>query len=242
MMDAFLEKRHSDENTTEADRPSRWTWPQALLKTAVIALYYVLWFWTYDAINVFATDPMRTIHLTNPSSVFPWIIQPWTAVIYILGGAIFPMVPFLYYRSWRAIAFVMVCITVASSMAFAIYWAWPVSMVRPEFAGMTIGERLMRWVFSVDKPANCFPSLHVIFAVLGALLIDRADIGRGARWFWWAFAAAVSATTVTSGQHYFIDVPGGVAVALAGYFVGRRLVPPAGPRAWPAACAFRRMG
>ena len=27
---------------------------------------------------------------------------------------------------------------------------------------------------------------------------------------------AVSVTTVTSGQHYFIDVPAGVAVALAG--------------------------
>ena len=103
-------------------------------------------------------------------------------------------------------------------------------MVRPEFAGVTMGERLMRWVFSVDKPANCFPSLHVIFAVLGALLIDRAGVGRGVRWFWWAFAVAVSVTTVTSGQHYFIDVPGGVAVALAGYFVGRRLVPTARPR------------
>ena len=90
-------------------------------------------------------------------------------MIYILGGVIFPLVPFLYYPSWRGIVFVMACVTASSLIAFAIYWAWPVSMVRPEFAGGTLGERLMLWVFSVDKPANCFPSLHVIFAVLGAL-------------------------------------------------------------------------
>jgi len=73
--------------------------------------------------------------------------------------------------------------------------------------------------------------------VLGAYLIDRAGADRGARRFWWAFAAAVSVTTVTSGQHYFIDVPGGVAVALAGYTVGHWLVPAACPRRHPARSA-----
>jgi membrane-associated phospholipid phosphatase len=207
----------------------RTTWPRALLKTVVVFGFFGLWLWAYDMVNAFAADPVRTIHLTSPASVVPWIIQPWTAVIYILGGVIFPLVPFLYYPSWRGIAFVMACFTAASLMAFAVYWLWPVSMVRPEFAGGTLGERLMLWVFSIDKPANCFPSLHVIFAVLGALLIDRTGVGRWARWFWWAFAAAVCVTTVTSGQHYFIDVPGGIAVALAGYLVGRWLIPLACP-------------
>ena len=54
-------------------------------------------------------------------------------------------------------------------------------MVRPEYMGGTLGERLMLWVFSVDKPANCFPSSHVIFAVLGAYLIDRAGVRGGRR-------------------------------------------------------------
>jgi len=200
--------------------------PQALLKAAVVALYFGLWLWSYDAVNAFAADPVRTIHLTSPASVFPWIIQPWTAVIYVIGGVIiFPLVPFFYYRSWRGIALVMTCDTASSLISFAIYWAWPVSMVRPEFAGGTLGERLMLWIFLVDKPANCFPSLHVIFAVLGAYLIGRAGAGRAARRLWWALAAAVSVTTVTSGQHYFIDVPGGVAVALAGYAFGHWVHP-----------------
>jgi membrane-associated phospholipid phosphatase len=202
----------------------RYAWPQSLLKVAAIAGFFALWSWTYDVVNAFASDPVRAIQLTNPASVFPWIVQPWTAVIYILGGVIFPLAPFVCYPSWRGIALVMARFTASSLMAFAVYLAWPVSMVRPEFAGNALGERLMLWVFSIDRPANCFPSLHVIFAVLGALLIDRAGIGRPARWFWWTFAVAVSASTVTTGQHYFIDVPGGIAVAMAGDMIGRRLV------------------
>jgi hypothetical protein len=203
---------------------------QRIAKVVVVFGFFGVWLWAYDAVNAFASDPVRTIHLTSPASVLPWIIQPWTAVIYIVGGVAFALVPFVYHGSWRGIGFVIVCFTASTLMAFFIYWAWPVSMVRPEFAGGTLGERLLNWVFLVDKPANCFPSLHVIFAVLGALLIDRAGVGRVERRLWWAFAAAVSMTTITSGQHYFIDVPGGVTVAIAGYVLGRRLLPQVLPR------------
>jgi membrane-associated phospholipid phosphatase len=210
---------------------------QAIQKAAVVLGYFGLWLWAYDAVNAFAADPVRTIHLRSPASILPGIIQPWTAVIYLIGGVTFALIPFLYYGSWRGIAFVLVCFSISTLMAFAIYWAWPVSMIRPEFTGDTVGERLMLWVFMVDKPANCFPSLHVIFAVLGALLIDRAGVGRVARQFWWAFAAVVSVTTITSGQHYFIDVPGGIAVALAGFALVRWLLPPEPPQTNPGRLA-----
>jgi membrane-associated phospholipid phosphatase len=199
-------------------------WPHALLKTVAVALFFTLWLLAYDAVNAFAADPDRTIHLTRPSAVFPWIIQPWTAVIYILGGLLFPLAPFLYYRSWRGTAFVISCFVAGSLLSFATYLAWPLSMVRPEFTGSSLGEQLMRWVLLVDRPANCFPSLHAFFALLGAHLIARTGVGQRQRWFWWAFAAAVCVTTVTSGQHYFIDAPGGAAVALAAYTLCIQLV------------------
>ncbi len=45
--------------------------------------FFGLWAWAYDLVNTFSADPVRTVHLTNPATLFPWIIQPWTAVIYI---------------------------------------------------------------------------------------------------------------------------------------------------------------
>ncbi len=176
-MSTLIKPRDSEADTLGTDLPSRPPWPRVLVKVVVVAWFFGLWLWAYDAVNTFSADPVRTIHLTSPATVFPWIIQPWTAVIYILGGVVFPLAPFLYYPTWRGILFVMACFTASSLVAFAIYGAWPVSMVRPEFTGGTLGERLMLWVFLVDKPANCFPSLHVIFAVLGALF-DRPRRGR----------------------------------------------------------------
>jgi membrane-associated phospholipid phosphatase len=215
-----LESSEARASAREDGPRSRASWREATVKAFVIVGFYAVWLWAYDTINGFAADPVRTIHLTSPAAMFPWIIQPWTALIYITGGVAFALAPFVYYATWRGITFVMVCVWASSLMAFANYWAWPVSMIRPEFPGNTLGERLMLWIFLVDKPANCFPSLHVVFAVLGALLITRAGVGRAASWFWWTFSAAVSVSTITSGQHYFIDVPGGVAVALAGYSLG----------------------
>jgi membrane-associated phospholipid phosphatase len=203
----------------------------------VIVTFLVLWWWVYDAVNGFASNPVRTFHRPSPAAVYPWIVQPWTAWIYVAGGAIFPVAPFLYYRQWRGIAFVMACITTSSVVAFGIYCAWPLSMVRPQFAqsSRSLSERLLNWVFSVDEPGNCFPSSHVFFAVLGASLIGRIENNRRLRACWWAFALAVCATTITSGQHYFIDVPGGVAVAWLGERIGRGIVPPGVPLKTPSA-------
>jgi membrane-associated phospholipid phosphatase len=208
----------------------RTAWPHSIVKAVVVVGYFGLWLTAYDAINAFSSDPVRTIHLTSPRSVFPGIIQPWTAMIYLIGGVILSLVPFWYYRSWRGIAFVMACMTVSSLLSFAVYWTWPVSMVRPEFTGSAVGERLMLLVFSVDEPGSSFSSLHATFAVLGALLIGRAGVRPAALRFWRTFAAAVCVATVTSGQHSFIDVPGGAAVALMGFAVGYWLMPPVGPR------------
>lgn len=209
--------------------------PGVLVKMAAVAGYYVVWWSVYDTVNGYVTDPVRTVRLASPASVLPCVIQPWTAVIYVTGGLIFPAVPFLYHlRSWRGVATAMARVTVTSLLSFTIYWLWPLSIVRPQFAGETLGERLMLWVFSIDKPGNCFPSSHVFFSVLGVLQVHNSSAGRAARWFWSWFAVAVCVTTVTSGQHYFIDVPGGVAVALTGYTIGGRLVAPAYPSATQA--------
>ena len=81
--------RDPEESTIDTTLPPPPNWPPAFLKASVVAGYYFLWFWIYDRVNAYATDPVRTIHLTNPASRFPWIIQPWTAVIYILEGHFF---------------------------------------------------------------------------------------------------------------------------------------------------------
>ena len=193
------------------------------MKAAAVALFFGIWLWAYDVVNGFAADPIRTIHLTNPASVFPWVIQPWTAVIYVIGGVIFPVAPFLYYRNWRGIAFVMACFRQArcyrSPSTRRGRCRWSARRLRAH-----TGRAADALGFRGGQAGKLLPEHARVLRGARGDLIDRAGVGREARWFWWVFAAAVCVTTVTSGQHYFIDVPGGVAVAVAGYTAGHRLV------------------
>jgi membrane-associated phospholipid phosphatase len=194
-------------------------------RLAVIAGYFAAWWCIYGHMNAHGADPVRTVHLTRPADLIPGIIQPWTAVVYLLGGIVLPLLPFIYNWSWPRLRFVLACYAITTSLAFACYWLWPVSIIRPAYEGPGLGQWLMREVVAIDRPANCFPSSHVFYAVLGALLLARTGASRLVRLMTWALAVVVSVTTVTTGQHYFLDAAGGVAVALLGYAIARYLLP-----------------
>jgi membrane-associated phospholipid phosphatase len=195
-------------------------------KLGVVWLFFLAWAVVYDRVNQHGADPARTIHFKiRPTDRFPWIIQPWTAVIYLFGGFALPVLPFALHRSWRGLRFVLTCYTLTSLIAFAVYWFFPLGIMRPVYTGDGLGERLMRGVFTWDLEANCFPSSHTFFAVLGALLVSVGGARPAVRRATWALAVAVCATTVTTGQHYFIDIAGGIVAALLGFSVARLLMP-----------------
>jgi membrane-associated phospholipid phosphatase len=198
-------------------------------KLSIVVVVSAVWFVVYDLTNRHGSDPARMIRLTRPVDIFPAIIQPWTAPIYVFGGAILPLLPFLFHWSWPRLRFVLACYAIASLLAFCCYWLWPVGMLRPAMRGDGTGEALMRLVFAVDKEANCFPSSHVFLAILGAMLVSTGAASRLVRVLTWLLAILVCCTTVTTGQHYFIDILGGIAVALIGFAAARRLLPDALP-------------
>jgi len=65
---------------------------------------------------------------------------------------------------------------------------------------------------SADNPYTCFPSLHITNCMLVTLAHWRSP---RRRWLLpWAVLIAIS--TITTGQHVFIDILGGILVACAG--------------------------
>lgn len=73
------------------------------------------------------------------------------------------------------------------------------------------------------RPAGviCFPSFHVMWAILCA---DALGCFRRLRWPAWVVAALIVVSTMTSGWHYFADVLGGFALAGIALAIARRLV------------------
>jgi len=111
------------------------------------------------------------------------------------------------------------------ALSFVVFVLFPVHMtLRPDvtadggFAGWT-----MAMLYQVDRPSNCFPSLHVSTTILAALCALKVDRVLG--WGGLVLAAAISASTMFVKQHYLADVLSGAALAVAAWWFLVRPVP-----------------
>lgn len=194
------------------------------LKLPAILVYLALWGLAYKYLNALGAASPRANVFEGPLQAFPSLYQPWMAVIYVFGGYVIILLPFFFnWRNNRDFTRVLLAYTITSVAAFVVYGLWPVVMERPDYAGSSFGEYLMRQVVAVDDPANCFPSSHTFYAILGALLVWGRT---GRRWFEWAvwlLSILICVSTITVGQHYFIDVAGGVVVAIFGFYTSRSI-------------------
>jgi membrane-associated phospholipid phosphatase len=120
--------------------------------------------------------------------------------------------------------------TISSSMLF--FWFYPTYILRPEVNGSDIFSQTLRLVYQNDHLYNAFPSGHVYLAVSIALFYlcwhsSRDGTLRTIRWnswrpwFWIGLVIVVCLSTVFTGQHSLIDIPGGMLVAILGYYFGR---------------------
>ena len=66
-----------------------------------------------------------------------------------------------------------------------------------------------------------FPSFHVVLAILSAQALSSI---RGWRISVWVFAGLTIVSTITTGWHYFVDLIGGLAVALISWSLAGRIL------------------
>jgi membrane-associated phospholipid phosphatase len=92
-----------------------------------------------------------------------------------------------------------------------------------EFLGYPDGRELSSYVFYGVNPNGvaAFPSLHAGYPLLSFLVLRQA-FGRIA-WLALLYAAAVWWSIVFTGDHYVVDVVGGIAYAAAVYVIAPRL-------------------
>lgn len=108
----------------------------------------------------------------------------------------------------------------ASLISFCVFFFYPTTLPRPsvEMEGLT--AQAFRFLYSIDTDSNCFPSLHVALACLIALGVaaERAQF-RASAVIW---AGLICLSTMTTKQHYFVDVIAGVCVAIVCRAVANR--------------------
>jgi membrane-associated phospholipid phosphatase len=97
--------------------------------------------------------------------------------------------------------------------------------------GGALTDAAWRALHAIDATTNCFPSGHITLPVV----IGAGFCMQHPRLAPWAVATVVvlAPSVVTTGQHYAVDVLGGVATALFGLAVTRHPAMPALSRMWP---------
>ncbi len=92
-------------------------------------------------------------------------------------------------------------------ISIACFIVFPVTFPRDQFpdAGVGVSDQALYFLRNyMDTPKNCLPSLHVSTCFVSAFCFWRESKKKTLLFSLWALAVAIS--TMTTKQHYFVDV------------------------------------
>lgn len=167
----------------------------------------------YEYWTIFLPDEERLPFV--PFAIFGYLLSYGSvAIIYFVTSDYNHFV-----RTWRNFA-------ALTTVHYVFFLFLPVKMARPEMdVASGVSELVVRVIFLVDQPLNVFPSLHVAYPFLGALLLW--NFKRGWSYVFFSLAIATMVAVVFVKQHYILDVIGGLLTAI---LVFRTTCPTGG---WP---------
>ncbi|MBI4125107.1 MAG: phosphatase PAP2 family protein [Deltaproteobacteria bacterium] len=130
----------------------------------------------------------------------------------------------LVYGSVFLIYWIIPSRDVFKKMAWGFFWVttvhyvlfvlFPVKMIwRPEIIeANNFFDWLARFIFSLDNTYNCFPSLHVAYPTLAAVLAWRFVPKH--RWLFISLTLLTAVSVVLVKQHYIADAMAGAVVSI----------------------------
>jgi membrane-associated phospholipid phosphatase len=161
------------------------------------------------------------IHLITPKILIQNVIDQhipfmaWTIWIYLSQFFILFLALWIDYddvqRTITYYAFLL-----AIFIAFVFFLIFPVEMPRHLINSTGITAFLWHSLYFNDVATNCFPSLHSADAALAANALIKT---KNWRWLFPAWAAAICISTLTTKQHYCIDVVAGLLLAIGSYTI-----------------------
>lgn len=112
-----------------------------------------------------------------------------------------------YYRTVAALNLSLI-------ICYIIYFVYQTTVPRPDISGYdSLFIPLVNIVYNMDKPFNCFPSIHVVQAyVVMKGIHQSSSIQRGIKLVTNVMALLIIASTVFIKQHVILDIIGAVLV------------------------------
>ncbi len=183
-----------------------------LIGSVFLWLYWILVFFPLS-IYVTALNQFHDIHIFLDD----WIpFRPEWLSIYLLT-LILPFMPAILIKDRRYYLHAAIYVFMMITIAYICFIVFPVKVRRtvPEISGFfSWGIHLNHFI---DKPVNCFPSLHVGIAFGVALALGRVSRLDGIVLFITAILVACSVVFVQA--HVLLDVAGGILLSFGLYFL-----------------------
>ncbi|MFA6534513.1 MAG: phosphatase PAP2 family protein [Patescibacteria group bacterium] len=187
-------------------------WLETAPRWRLIALGATLWGVCYFLANHWPFSQPRFLPYFLGEEKIPFVA--WTLPIYwsvipqiLLGLGLIKRE--LLPRSYLAGAGLII----GHSLVFFFY---PTTYPRPMVA---INNHLIGWTYQLacwlETPGCCLPSLHVALSTLCGLVFYRQSKKSGLLWLLWTALIAIS--TLTTKQHYLLDIASGCATAAISY-------------------------
>jgi hypothetical protein len=191
-------------------------WRTKLAATAAILGYYLAGYFALNRMPFGTYHDVPTVPFLDDLPLIPWTVVVYNSV-FLLGALGIWLLPDAR-AVWRHVAATLIAFTI-NYIAFAVY---PTRIDRPP---LPESDSLWIWALEgvrlLDAPHTCLPSLHITNCGLAVLALW------GTRWGPWSllWGLAIATSTLTTGQHLFLDLPAGVIPPIIGYAIARRGVP-----------------
>jgi membrane-associated phospholipid phosphatase len=176
------------------------------------------WLWAAIGYALFCAFYLSTgnLHFRSPALLTPSRIDEaipfadWTIWIYHSQFWFLLLTIHLVKRA-ENLTRTFYAMALASLSSFCVFLIYPTTIPRNVQAASGLTDKAFQFLYAVDSPTNCFPSLHVALATLAAIAMlgERKSLGSIAV----VWALLISLSTLTTKQHYVIDLIGGLLIA-----------------------------
>ncbi|MEH7413810.1 phosphatase PAP2 family protein [Neobacillus drentensis] len=157
----------------------------------------------------YLNSPTRGVHtlvtsLDQAIPVVKWFVVPYVAWV----GYITITLLYFCFKDFTLAFKTILVFDLGLLICFIIYYFYQtVGPVRPVITGDDFLARLLKYVYKIDQPYNCFPSIHVMSSYLIIRAIRNSSLSN--RWIKWSivcFSTSIILATLFIKQHVLMDV------------------------------------
>jgi membrane-associated phospholipid phosphatase len=182
------------------------SWKYKLTLLGVFTIGFSIFYLYPNALPL--SEPMY-LPLLAIDRITPFV--PWTFLIYTSDYVLIFLIFILLKEkeSFNSFARMVFGVLICCGLFFLFL---PTTYPRPRYPEVNnlLVAGAMKFIMAADNPTNCFPSVHV--ALTGVSTWAIRFVGRKTHLIFWMWTLAIYASTLSTKQHYFLDILGGIFV------------------------------